>query len=86
MCGTQNLDALQLDSLLDELETFNGMDVEGILYMTQADFNVLNTAGGGLLSRWHGEDGHHVAFIPEPATLVHGCVAFSLVSGWRRRN
>ena len=50
LVDTHNLDAFQLDALLDELATIEGTDVEGILHMTQADFNAFNTAGGGLLA------------------------------------
>jgi hypothetical protein len=65
LVDTQNLDAIDLDELLDNLETFEGTDVEGILYMAEANFDAFNAAGGGLLAAWHAEPGHHVAFGPE---------------------
>ncbi len=49
--------------MLDNLETIEGTDTEGILYMTQADFDAFNTAGGGLLAAWDAEPGHHVEFV-----------------------
>jgi hypothetical protein len=61
--NTQNVDATALDVLLDNLETIEGTSTEGILYMTQADFEAFNTAGGGLLADWDVEPGHHVAFL-----------------------
>ena len=60
LAETHNLDALALDALLDNLDTIEGTDVEGILHMTQADFNAFNAAGGGLLAAWHFEEGHYV--------------------------
>jgi hypothetical protein len=63
MVDTQNVDATALDVLLDNLETIEGTDTEGILYMTQADFDAFNTAGGGLLVTWHAEPGHHVEYL-----------------------
>ena len=60
LVGTQNLDAFALDALLDNLATIEGTDVEGILHMTQADYDAFNTAGSGLLAAWHFEHGHHV--------------------------
>ena len=71
LVNTVNLDAADLDVLLDNLATIEGTDTEGVLYMTQADFDAFNTAGGGLLGAWHAEPGHHVAFvIPEPSTIM----------------
>jgi hypothetical protein len=60
MVNTQNVDASDLDVLLDNLETIEGTDTEGILYMTHANFDAFNTAGGGLLAAWDTEPGHHV--------------------------
>jgi hypothetical protein len=60
---TQNVDATALDVLLDNLATIEGTDTEGILYMTRADFEAFNTAGGDLLSTWDAEPGHHVEFL-----------------------
>ena len=57
------MDATDLDVLLDNLETIESPDTEGILYMTQADFDAFNTAGGGLLAAWDAEPGHHVEFL-----------------------
>jgi hypothetical protein len=56
----ENLGASDLDVLLDNLATMEGTDTEGVLYLTQADFDVYNTAGGGLLAAWDAEPGHHV--------------------------
>jgi hypothetical protein len=81
------MDAAGLDVLLDNLETIEGIITEGILYMTQADFDAFNTAGGGLLAAWDAESGHHVEFvIPEPSTimLLAGLAAICLFTsrGW----
>lgn len=81
----QNMDALQLDLLLDDLATIQATDVEGVLYMTQADFDAFNTAGGGLLAAWDAEPGHHVRIIPEPATSALLAVACVCLLAWRRR-
>ena len=71
MVNTQNMDAIGLDVLLDNLETIEGIDTEGVLYMTQADFEAFNLAGGGLLAAWNDEPGHHVAFVvPEPSSII----------------
>ncbi len=82
-----NLDAIQLDLMLDELTTIEGTDFEGILYMTQTDFDGLNTAGGGLLADWHLELGHHVQIvtIPEPTTLALLAIASLCLVPWLRR-
>jgi hypothetical protein len=63
LANTSNLDAADLDTLLRNLETIEGADIEGILYMTQADFDAFNTAGGGLLDAWDVEPGHRVEFL-----------------------
>jgi hypothetical protein len=63
LVNTQNVDATQLDVLLDNLETIEGSDTEGVLHMTQADFDAFNIAGGGLLAAWHAEPGHHVEYL-----------------------
>jgi hypothetical protein len=59
LVNTANLDATDLDVLLGNLETIEGTDAEGILHMTQADFDAFNTAGGGLLAAWNAAPGHH---------------------------
>ena len=46
LVDTVNLDATDLDVLLDNLATIEGTATEGILYMTQANFDAFNTAGG----------------------------------------
>jgi hypothetical protein len=63
LVNTQNMDAAGLDLLLDNLATIEGTVTEGVLHMTQADFDALNTAGGGLLATWDNESGHHVDFV-----------------------
>ena len=63
LVDTVNLDASDLDVLLDNLATIEGTDTEGILHMTQANYDAFNTAGGGLLATWDGESGHHVEFV-----------------------
>lgn len=86
LVGTTNMNALELDVLLDELDTMQAADVEGVLYMTQADYDAFNIAGGGLLADWNIEPGHHVRIIPEPTTLTLLVLATGLVSGishWR---
>ncbi len=82
-----NLDASQLDLMLDELTTIEGTDFEGILYMTQTDFDGLNTAGNGLLADWDDEPGHHVHIvpIPEPTTLALLAIASFCLVPWLRR-
>jgi hypothetical protein len=63
LVDTVNLDASDLDVLLDNLANIEGTAIEGILYMTQANFVAFNTAGGGSLNAWDGESGHHVEFV-----------------------
>jgi hypothetical protein len=63
LVNTQNVDATQLDVLLDNLATIEETDVEGILYMTQADYDSFNAAGRDRLAIWHAEPGHHVEFL-----------------------
>jgi Leucine-rich repeat (LRR) protein len=63
LVDTQNVDATALDVLLDNLETIEGADTEGVLYMAEADFDAFNTAGGGLLAAWNAEPGHHVEYL-----------------------
>ena len=63
LAHTGNLDAAGLDLLLDNLETIEGTDLEGTLYMTQIDFDAFNTAGGGFLATWDAEPGHHVEIV-----------------------
>jgi hypothetical protein len=41
--------------------------IEGALYLTQADFEAFNTAGGGKLDAWDDEDEHHVEIAPSRA-------------------
>ncbi len=65
-----NLIAAGLDVLLDNLETIEGTAIEGVLYMTQADYGAFNLAGGELLAAWDDETGHHVEIVPEPATII----------------
>ena len=64
------LNAYALDTLLDNLDTIEGTAVEGTLFMSKLDYEVLNTAGGGLLAAWNAEDGHHVcgSEVPGDAT------------------
>jgi hypothetical protein len=63
LVNTQNMNAAGLDVLLDNLATIEGTSTEGILYMTQANYDAFNIAGGGLLATWDGESGHHVEFV-----------------------
>jgi hypothetical protein len=63
LVNTQNVDAAALDVLLDNLDTIEGTDTEGILYMSEADFDAFDTAGGGLLGVWDAEPGHHVQYL-----------------------
>jgi hypothetical protein len=74
LVDTVNLDATDLDVLLDNLATIEGTDTEGVLYMTQADLDAVNTAGGGLLAAWDNEDGHHVEIVvPRARCRCAGC-------------
>ena len=67
LVDVKNLDADALDVLLDGLRLMQ----HGVLYLTQADFDAFNTAGGGKLALWDAEPGHHVQIVvPEPGTLV----------------
>ena len=82
LVDTLNLDASNLDVLLDNLDTIEGTDTEGVLYVTQADFDVF----GGLLAAWDAEPGHHVQVIPEPSTLILATLALaSLTMPWKCR-
>jgi hypothetical protein len=65
-----NMDAMQLDTLLDELSAMEDTATEGVLYLTQADYDAFNAASGGLLAIWNAESGHHVQIVPEPATMT----------------
>jgi hypothetical protein len=62
LANTLNVDATGLDDLLDNLRTIQWASIEGILHLTQADFDALNT-GSGLLGAWDAEPGHHVEYI-----------------------
>ena len=88
LVGASNIDALGLDAMLDELATMEGAATEGVLYLTQADYDAFNIAGSGLLATWNGEDGHHVEIIPEPASLFVMLAAGlpALLRSRRRRN
>jgi hypothetical protein len=70
LVDVSNMDAVGLDSLLDELATMEGTATEGVLYLTQADYDAFDLAGAGLLSAWDAESGHHVQIVPEPATAT----------------
>jgi Leucine-rich repeat (LRR) protein len=63
LVDTVNLNASDLDVLLDNLATIEGTASEGILHMTQANYDAFNTAGGDLLATWDSESGHHVEFV-----------------------
>jgi hypothetical protein len=63
LVDVSNLSANALDVLLDKLATIESPSVEGALYLTQADFDAFNAAGGGKLAVWDAEDGHHVEII-----------------------
>jgi hypothetical protein len=63
LVDTENVDATDWDLLLDNLETIEGIDAEGILYMTYANFDDFNISGGGLLAAWDAEPGHHVEYV-----------------------
>jgi Leucine-rich repeat (LRR) protein len=85
---TENLDAVGLDTLLDNLRKMEAPETEGVLYMSQVDYDALNTAGGGLLAAWDAEVGHHVQIVPEPSALVLlavGVVGLLASRGRRRR-
>jgi hypothetical protein len=60
LVGAKSLDAVQLDVLLDQLDAMQSPSVEGVLHLTQADYQTLNEAGEGLLAAWDAEPGHHV--------------------------
>ncbi len=63
LIDTVNLVASDLDVLLDNLDTIEGTSTEGVLHLTQANYDAFNLAGGDLLAAWHGEPGHHVELI-----------------------
>jgi hypothetical protein len=80
LVDTLNLDASDLDVLLDNLATIEGVSTEGILHMTQANFDGFNTGGGGLLAAWDAEPGHHVALVI-PAPLLGDLNLDGVVNG-----
>ena len=59
LVNTVNLGSSALDALLNDLATIEGISTEGVLYMTQANFDDF----GPLLAAWDEEDGHHVDFV-----------------------
>ena len=59
LVDTVNLNASDLDALLNNLTTIQGTTTEGILHMTQANYDVF----GPLLAAWDDEEGHHVQFV-----------------------
>ena len=86
MLNTQNLDAADLGIMLESLKTIERTDTEGILHMTQADFDAFNATGGGLFAEWDADPGHPVAFvIPELSTkmLLAGLATISLFTSRR---
>jgi len=86
LVGATNVDAGQLDTLLDNLDAIEGTDVEGVLHLTQADFDALNAAGNaGWLAAWDAEPGHHVDIVPEPSTLTLAAFALLGLLALRRR-
>ena len=50
LVGASNIDAGRLDTLLDNLDTIEGTATEGVLHLSQADYDSLDAAGGGLLA------------------------------------
>jgi hypothetical protein len=65
-----HLDANKLDVLLDNMAAMEDPNIEGTLYLTQANYDAYNAAGGGKLAKWDAEPGHHVQILPEPAAIV----------------
>jgi hypothetical protein len=63
LVDTANLDAFDLDVLLDNLATIEGADTEGVLHMTLLNFIDFVVAGDGLLAAWDAEPGHHVEYL-----------------------
>jgi hypothetical protein len=63
LVGVLNMDATALDTLLDNLMVMEDPSIEGALYLTQADYDAFNTAGGGKLAIWDAEAGHHVDIV-----------------------
>ena len=63
LVDVSNMNADALDVLLDNLDAMQNPSVGGTLYMTQADFDAFNTAGGEKLTMWDAEDGHQVEII-----------------------
>jgi Leucine-rich repeat (LRR) protein len=80
LANVLHLDAYKLDVLLDNMAAMEDPNIEGVLYLTQADYEAFNTAGGGKLARWDAEAGHHVQIVPEPATLA--LLAGAVASLW----
>ena len=86
LINTRNLNAADLDMLLDNLATMEASDTEGILYMTKADFDALDIAGDGLLSAWDAEAGHHIAIVvPEPTAFIAAMLGLIGVMLFQRR-
>jgi len=83
LVDTVNLDAVALDALLDNLATIQGTAVEGVVYMTRADYDAFNLAGGDLLAAWNIEDGHHVEFVLPGDYNGDGIVGAADYTVWR---
>ena len=79
-----NLDANALDTLLDNMVAMENPNVEGVLYLTQADYDAWNTAGGGKLAVWDAEPGHHVQIVPEPSVFALLATALAAIAVFRR--
>jgi hypothetical protein len=83
-----NLDANALDTLLDNLATMEAPSIEGVLHLTRTDFDAFNVAGGGKLTAWDAETGHHVDIIGLGDANADGVVdsadATILASHWHQ--
>ncbi|MBN2216465.1 MAG: leucine-rich repeat domain-containing protein [Pirellulales bacterium] len=86
LARTTNVDAMALDTLLDNLAAMQSVATEGVLYLTQADYTSLNTSGAGRLAAWDAEPGHHVQIVVPGDANGDGSVdetdALTLAAHW----
>ena len=75
LADTLNLNADALDVLLDNLAAMQSPKVESVLYLTQANYNTFNGAGGGKLAIWDAEPRHRVQYVCLCARARRACHA-----------
>lgn len=86
LARSTNVNAVALDTLLDNLAAMQSVATEGVLYLTQADYTSLNTSGAGRLAAWDAEPGHHVQIVVPGDANGDGSVdetdALTLAAHW----